>query len=434
MQPHSNDTLPWLRPIVSVKRQEVVALVGSMVWLFAALAAYYVLKPIRSVMLQTRIGVDHKGAALLLTTLFVALETHLYGALVPRVSRALLLKATFLVFIATLGGFAFALERTSSPALGYAFYVWVSTFNLLVVSQFWSFATDIWSQEEAERLFGFIGVGAVCGGIGGNLLMVALARRLTTSQLLGISAALLACCLGIASWLTKWAARSRATPDLAVQPHIGATEAKGSAQMVASSPYLLRIALMTLLLNVVNTSNEWVLDKAVAASNLGAGSLKAFYGRYQLEQNMLAVGIQLFVTSRFQRRFGARAALLCLPTVSALGGLGFAAAPSLRAIVTLKVVENATDYSIHANTRELLYVPVSPLEKYSAKNFNDTFVVRVGDSIAAALILVLGEAFGPQLLRDGLAWLVAGSAAIAILAGVVVLRVTALHRRTQPPK
>jgi AAA family ATP:ADP antiporter len=381
----------WLRGVVDVRSGETLALVASMVWIFLALTAYYVIKPLRSAVLQEKIGVDNKWLALGLTTIFIGFFAYGYGKLVPRVPRNRLIVFTFLVFVLCLGAFALFLPKGGAVS-GYVFFVWVSTFNLMIVSQFWSLAADVWSKEQGVRLFGFIGVGGVAGGIFGTLVVSRTARSLSTEGMLLLAAGLLLCCLLLASYVLQFGARSRSAPEpereadrqLANAP----SSSSNSLMLVLGSPYLRSIALMMLLLNLVNTSNEWVLDKMVARSHLSGATLKEFYAEFYLLQNAITFGIQFFLTARIQRRFGAGTALLCEPLVGIVGGVVFAAVPALRVIKWHKILENAADYSIQTNTKELLYLPVSRLEKYSAKSFNDTFVVRGGDALAAALIFI----------------------------------------------
>ncbi len=403
---------------------EVGALVVSSLCVFAILAAYYVLKPLRSYVLQTRIGVDHKSSALVGSALFVTVQSLAYGRIVSRTTRSRLVHGTFLFALACLASFGVLLTSVGGRVVGYLFYAWVSGVSLLLVSQFWSLTTEAWTHEQGVRLFGLIGIGAVSGSIGGNLIVVALAKRLGTVGLFLVAGALLGVALGLARWILVWSRADR-RPSLAPDPTAASV---ASASLVAASPYLAGIAGMSLLLNVVNTSNEWLLDKVVASASLDGASLQTFYGRYMLEQNVLTFALQIAVTSPIQRRFGTRVALLVLPTVSILGGLAFVVAPTLGVIRTLKVAENAAEYSIHANTRELLYVPVTSLERYSAKSFNDTFVVRAGDSIAAGAIYLVIEATGADLVRTGMTFVAALAVGLATVAMLVVWQVTARHR------
>jgi AAA family ATP:ADP antiporter len=417
-----------LAPIVDVRRGEVAPLFASMLWIFLALTAYYIIKPLRSAVLQEKIGVDNKSIALAATTVFVALFAYTYGRIVPRVARSRLVIATFIVFIACLAAFALALPL-GGTITGYVFYIWVSTFNLMIVSQFWSLAADAWTKEEGSRLFGFIGVGGVAGGIFGTLVVAGFAKTLTTTQMLSLSAAVLFVCLMLALYILRFTA-SRHAGTRADAPIASAADAqpKSSIALVLGSPYLRLVAAMMLVLNIVNSNNEWILDKMVSREHMDTAALKAFYGQYFLFQNITTLAIQIFLTTRIQHRFGARAALFFEPLIGLGFGLAFIVMPVLAIIRVHKILENASDYSIQSNTKELLYLPVSTIEKYSAKSFNDTFVVRGGDALAAASIFAATSVVLPALGDLGLKVMVGVDIALGVVWLVIANAIGRMHR------
>ena len=427
-----------LAPIVDVRRGEVVPMFTSALWIFLALTAYYIIKPIRGTVLQDVITVDNKPRALLATTIFIGFFVYVYGKIVPRVTRQRLIIATFLAFIGCLCAFAIVMPL-GGTLVGYLFYVWVSTFNLMVVSQFWSLAADVWSKEEGSRLFGFIGVGAVGGGIFGTVVVSGFAKTLDTYQMLFLAAGILGVCLLLALYILRFGAqRGRKNESTAASQGAGAKaaampgksddEVSNPFVLVFTSPYLRLIAVMMLIVNLVNTSNEWIFDKLLSQGGLGKAELNAYYAQYYLYQNVLTFCIQFFLTARIQRWFGARVALLFLPLVGLTGGVLFLAIPTLFVIRSLKIAENATEYSIQANTRELLYLPVSKVEKYSAKNLNDTLIVRIGDSVAAGAIFLVVEELIPRFGDGGIQMLVGTNLFLGAILLFVVFRIGGMHR------
>jgi AAA family ATP:ADP antiporter len=419
----ADDTIKILSPIVQVKRRELVPALVSLVWIFSAITAYYVIKPIRGQVLQDLIGVDNKPKALVATTVFVGLFALVYGRIVASVSRNKLVIGSYVAFIACVCCFAGAFKAPSA-ALGYVFYVWVSTFNNMIVSQFWALTADAWTKEQGTRLFGFIGLGTVSGGVAGTYLTKS-AKALPTYELLFISGGILVFCLLLSLYVLRFAAKKPVQAP-ASEPKEEPPKVNAIA-MVLGSRYLSLIAVMTLLLNLVNSNNEWILDKLFSLQG-NTGDARSFYADFYLYTNVLTVLIQLLVTGRIQRRFGARAALLFLPLVGVLGGSAFLMFPTLAVIRAMKVSENATDYSIQSNTREFLYLPTTKLEKYAAKNVNDTFVVRIGDALAAGSIegakLLIGH-FG----LTGLKMMVACDLLLGVAWIAIVLRIGAVNRR-----
>jgi len=121
-------------------------------------------------------------------------------------------------------------------------------------------------------------------------------------------------------------------------------------------------------------------------------------------------------------------ALFFEPVIDIVGGALFILMPMLAVIRWHKILENASDYSIQSNTKELLYLPVTKLEKYSAKNFNDTFIVRGGDALGAATIFAATSYLLPVLGDLGLKIMIG----IDTLLGVVRLKFAAaigrMHR------
>jgi AAA family ATP:ADP antiporter len=294
------------------------------------------------------------------------------------------------------------------PHLGVAFFIWVGIFNNAVVAQFWSYGNDIFSEAAGKRLFPVVGIGATLGSPLGSKL----AERLFSSgvrayDMLHITAVILLLCLGL-FWMVERrerARRHRETP--------GARLAAGADgfTLIARSPYLRLICLLLLLLNLVNTTGQYVFDTMVTAeaqARLAANPafepeawLGAFYGNYNFWVSVVAVGLQAFLVSRIVTLFGLAGVLLALPVVS-LGSYGLVVSlGTLTAVYAAKTVENATDYSIMNTARQMLWLVTSREEKYKAKQAADTFVVRAGD------VLSLG------VYHAGTTWLGLGARGLA---------------------
>jgi AAA family ATP:ADP antiporter len=177
--------------------------------------------------------------------------------------------------------------------------------------------------------------------------------------------------------------------------------------MVLKDRYLLLVALLVLILNLVNTGGEFVLGKLVVNEATRQALTAAdpvafkqafigrFYGEYFTIVSLLGLLLQMFLVSRLFRWIGVRGALFVLPCL-ALGGYALIAViPLLSIIRVAKVVENSCDYSIQNTARHALFLPTSREAKYKAKQAIDTFFWRAGD-VAQAGIVMLGAqlAFG----------------------------------------
>jgi AAA family ATP:ADP antiporter len=216
------------------------------------------------------------------------------------------------------------------------------------------------------------------------------------------------------------AARIDATP-------LGRT---GGFQLILQDRYLLWIAILTILLNVVNTTGEFLLRRLVFDVSLGAGPgdapqqfVTAFTGSYNASTNLLGLLLQLFVTSRVMRFLGVRGALFILPVVALVDYSVIAVAPLLAVVRVTKILENSTDYSIQNTIRQALYLPLSREAKYKAKTAIDTFFTRLGDVVSAGFATA-GSALGMGI--SGFGWLNVGLT-LAWLG--VAARIAREHRR-----
>jgi AAA family ATP:ADP antiporter len=172
----------------------------------------------------------------------------------------------------------------------------------------------------------------------------------------------------------------------------------GAFRAVLSNRYLLMIAALVLLLNLVNTTGEYLLGRTVSRAATAAVALGeavseqqfigSFFSNFQLAVNLTGLLVQLFLVSRVLKYFGVRLALLALPLI-ALGGYTLLAVyPILGVIRWAKTIENATDYSLNNTVRNVLFLPTTREEKYKAKQVVDAFCQRAGDVLSAGLVFV----------------------------------------------
>ena len=358
---------------------------------FLLLICYSVIKTAREPLILLGGGAEVRSYAAAGQALVLMGFVPLYSWFASRVDRIKLLVGASLFFVFNIELFALAVAA-GMPYVGVAFFIWVGVFNMSLVAQFWAYANDIYSKEAGDRLFPMIVIGQTAGAPLGAFVAGRLFRNGFTPQaILQISAVLLT--VGVLLYLMINArvtprARNRDQP-LAIGGGFG---------LVLKSRYLLPIAAMMILLNAVNTTGEYFVShlasdhaSALAAADPGFNAqayLGSFAGDYQFWVNVAAFALQAFVASRLVKYQGLRGVLLALPLI-ALGGYAvIAAGVSFAAVRWIKTAENATDYSIMNTARQLLWLPTSREEKYKAKQAIDTFFVRTGDVLSAALVFV----------------------------------------------
>ena len=416
-----------LRPFAEVRAGEAITALVLAGTLFLLLTAYYLLKVIREPLILMSGGAEVKAYAAAGQALLLLPVLRLHGAVARRAGRLTLI-ATVLLFVAT-NLLAFAGLFWARVSIGIAFYLWVGTFNYLLVATFWSFANDVYTPEQGKRLFAIVGIGSSLGALAGAALAGWLLSRLSPLALMLIAAGILAVAVVPFAWLDHRNRRRPRTPgQKSVQPE--PLTGPGGFQALLQDRYLLFVALLTLLANWVLNSSEYVLDKTLLdfarSTTHGVADPMRFVGQFKATYfwwvNLVGVVGQLFIVSRVFKHLGVGRALLLLPFVSLLGASAMLILPALGLIRVAKVVEKGTEYSVQTTGLNALFLVVSRDAKYKAKAVIDTFVVRAGDVCSAAAIWI-GVHHGLH---------VRSFAALNLLLSVgwfaVALRVGALHR------
>lgn len=390
--------------------------------LFLLLATYYLLKTVREVLILSAGGAEMKTFAIGLQAVLLLGAVPLYGWLAARWDRARLVTTVTLIFGAQL--VAFAAAARAGLAIDVPFYVWLGVFNVVIVAQFWAFASDVYTAGQGRRLFPVIGIGSSLGALVGASLSGILLTNLGAHRVILLAGALLAVSAGTTWVIGRHApiVRGQQRPQLA-RP-AGPLRGPGGFQLVFSDRYLLLIAVFVMLLNVVNTGGEFLLSKLVMAeaatfagqaADAGAATrafIGSFYARYFTLVGIVGLVGQLFLVSRLFQRIGAAGALFVTPVIALGGYILLAALPLLSVLLVTKLFENAADYSIQNTARHALLLSVSRDAKYKATQAIEAFFWRAGDLLHAALVVV-GTAlvFGVReyaLLLTGVAaaWLV----------------------------
>jgi ATP:ADP antiporter, AAA family len=390
---------------------------------FLLLGTYYILKTIREpLILGQPGGAEMKSYSAAPQTALFLILLPLYGMIASRCNRMRLIAALTGFFVLNLAAF-FALGSAHVP-IGVAFYIWVGVFNYMVIAQFWSFANDLYTEEEGRRLFPIVGVGASLGAWLGSLLAKWLFGHFDPYQMMGIAAVMLAGCLGM-TYLSHRRETRRGTP-LAARRATEPLDRKGGFELLRKDRYLLLIAGLVLLLNLVNTNGEYIVSRFVAesAQNLPKAAqgkfIGQFYGDYFGWVNLVGLVMQTFLVSRIFRWIGVGGALFILPAISLTGYSMLAFAPILGLIRATKILENSTDYSLNNTVRHALFLPTSREAKYKAKAATDTFFVRGGDVISAGC--VFAGTHWLALTIPGMAILNVGLVGVWIVVAVLIRR------------
>jgi len=402
--------LRFLCRVLRAERHELPALAWAFAYFFALLAGYYVLRPVRDEMgVQAGLG----RLPWLFTATFVAMLVlvPLYGWLCARLPRAQLLPAVYAFFALNLVVFWALIESgVSARVLAPAFFVWVSVFNLFVVSVFWSFMADLFDTAQAARLFGAIAAGGSCGAIAGPTISALAAAPLGTANLMLVAAAFLGAAIVCIARLGRWAERHPRSGEPKAEAPLGGSMLAG-ARAALSSPYLLAICGYLLCYTTLSTALYFQQLAIVGAEIADAAARTRLFATLDLAVNSLTLILQLLAFARLGALIGAAWMLALLPLVSLAGFAWLAAAPGLAALAVFSVARRACNFALSRPVREALYTVVTREERYKAKAFIDTVVYRGGDAFAAWLLgalRALGLGFAAvslAMLPLGAAWL-----------------------------
>ncbi len=369
---------------------------------FLLLTSYYLLKTVRQALILGQSGPEKAAYTSAGTALLLLFLVPVYGAIASRVVRVKLISWVTLFFTSHLIVFA-SLDR-SGVRVGVAFYVWLAIFNMLLVGQFWAFANDLYDEHKGKRLFPLVGIGTAAGGVIGAGSATLLFKALGAHGLMLVAGVILLLGIGV----TLIVNRRESGIVGSIQHRIAAQPVgrEGGFQLLLTDRYLFLIASAILLLNLVNSNGEYLMNKLAdsqATATIDAQRMAFFAdfaGKFNMIQNTLVLILQMFVVSRIFRHIGVGAALFILPVI-ALGGYALAfALPVLGILKSVKVLENSTDYSINNTARSALFLPTSREAKYKAKNAIDTFVARTGDMFSGILVLVGGLPLLTWNVRD----------------------------------
>ena len=370
---------------------------------FCLLTFYSVLKIVREALILSEGGAEIKSYAAAAQALLLVVLVPAYGLVAARVNRVTLNCGVTLFFASHLIIFYFL--GAAGIRVGIAFFLWIGIFNLVVIAQFWSFANDLYDTEQGKRLFPLVGVGASLGAVVGAASTALSFQDVGAYRLMLIAAAGLLVPVG----LTLLAhARDRAAPHGRSRHDEQPLARTGGFRLIFTDRYLLLIACLVVMVNVVNTLGEFLMGKLIAADALAAVAagtaggatardlIGTMSGYIQTWVNILGLLIQAFLVSRVFKWIGIRGALFVLPVIALCSYSLIALVPVLAIVRMAKVVENSTDYSIQNTARHALFLPTSREAKYNAKQAIDSCFWRAGDLLQAGIVFA-GVALGVSI-------------------------------------
>jgi len=385
-----------LQRILGVRRDEYAAVAWSFVYFFCLLAAYYMLRSVREAMAIVS-GVRNIPWLFTGTFTVMLLATPVFGWVASRFPRKKFLPWVYYFFLINIllfyAAFSYAESRGLAEVwIARAFFVWISVFNLFVVSVFWSFMADIYTKEQSRRLFGLISAGGSTGALLGPIVTSLLVTRLGFENLLPLSAALLGTAVICVYRLRRWTAAHEGGSQLdsvVSDRPIGGTPLAGVKLMMTNS-YIGAIGVSLLLSNFLGVALYMYMAQLVSETFADTDRQTQVFAQLDAITNALSFVGQLLVVRFSVHRLGLGVTLAILPLVSIFGFALLAFQPAFAVLATLQVLRRSIGFGLSKPTNDMLYTVVSPEARYKAKNFIDTAVYRGADLAGTWIIRALG--------------------------------------------
>lgn len=375
--------------VLGPEPHEYVAVAWSFTYFFCVLSSYYILRPIRE---EMAVGSGPDTIPYLFMGTFAAMmvATPVFGWVTSRYPRRTFLPWINLFFVSNILIFWFLFSQyvddgTDHIWLGRAFFVWLSVFNLFVVSVFWSFMADIYSREQGRRLFGFITAGGSIGALIGAAATSAVVVEIGFQNLFPIAATILTlpvlCIHKLRHWMTHEHEAETGDTIESSKP-LGGGPLSGITH-VFGSRYFLGIVACSIFASLLGTALYIFAAQLVEDSISGVNARVEFFSNINFWTNLFALLGQMFFVKQIVARFGIGRSLALMPIVSIAGFVLLAFDPVLGVVAFLTIARRALGFSFSKPTTDMLYSVVTPEDKYKTKNFIETAVYRFGDIIGA---------------------------------------------------
>jgi len=415
--------------VFGLEAHEYIAVAWSFAYFFCVLGSYYILRPVREAM-AVGSGPDTIPYLFIGTFLAMLVATPIFGWVASRFPRRVFLPWVYLFFVTNIlifwAVFSEAVNAGETHVwLGRAFFVWLSVFNLFVVSVFWSFMADIYTREQGRRLFGLITAGGSIGALLGGAATSALVVTIGFQNLLPMSAALLLVAVFCISQLRKWVVlehENEISETVASEKPLGGNPFAGVTHLL-SSKYFLGIALMSVIASLLGTALYMFRAELIETAILSPDARTQFFSNMNIAQNVIALFAQMFLVKQVVTRFGIGRSLVLFPTASIIGFAVLAMEPTLIAVAVLDVVRRGLGFGFAKPSTDMLYSVVTPEEKYKTKNFIDTAIYRGGDVVGTWTIRLL------SILGMGIAGISLLMVPFAAISAVVALWLGRDYRR-----
>jgi ATP:ADP antiporter, AAA family len=401
-----------LRPLAQIRSGEATTALLMFGYSFLAMTGYNVLKPVTRGLFISNLGADNLPWVQFGAGVLIGLIMQAYSRVIALVPRRWMIPVTLAGMVTLLVLFWMAFRTGDARIVAAGFYLYGLILGILLISQFWTLANDVYDARQAKRLFGLIGAGSSLGGATGATLTATFVERFGANSMLLVSASILTLCFGIVVLVIQ-REKSAGMSDASKTGEEESVSSAEAFQLLRSSKHLQLISFVIAFAAIGAAIIEQQLNMATAEAKgaTNTDAITAFLAVITVWLSIIGFVIQVAFTSRIHRNLGIGFALLILPV--SLGGSAvlMLTVGALWTSGVARILDTSLRYTVDKTSREILFLPLPVDLKYRAKPFIDVTVDRVAKGLGALLILVLIKDFGL-----GLTWQQLSIASLCITA------------------
>ena len=358
--------------------------------IFLIILTLLLIKPTANAIFLSKVGVEALPIAYVMVAVSALIFTLLYNKFITKTSPLRIFYTSIQASVVLLVLIGIILWTPWLDTFGaYLFYLFISIFGILSASQFWILANQVFDAREARKYFGIIGFGAIAGGVTGGYLASIISTVLQSEVIPFVAASVL---IMVLYYIKQFSEPTKEKASLPVSKSV-ASDFKAPIKLILASKHLTYIALVIAVSVFASKLIDYQFGYFATQYYTVEEDLTAFYGFMYSTFNLVALGIQLLLTTRIIGRFGIGYSLLLLPFILVINGGLLILLPSLVLVGSLKIMDASMKQSIYKASIELIMLPVPKDIKLRTKTFLDVFVDSIATGVSGIVLLVVIKGF-----------------------------------------
>ncbi len=375
----------YLKLLFQLKEDEITKTLLLQLNVFLLITVLLIIKPTINSLFLSELTSDALPLGYVFTAVMAVIGAFFYNKMLEKYPLNKIIENTLIgsMICLILFGVGFNFNLAKGWVL-YIPYVWVAIFGLLSASQFWILANLVYNVRVAKRVFGFIGAGAIAGGIFGGYLTSLLVNLIQVQNLLFIAAFLLIGCLIITRyiWKNEVVSLNKFQVSMRSDP-----KSESAFKLIKQSRLLSLIAIVIGIGVLIAKLVDYQFSDFASRFIEDPDELASFFGFWFSTLSVISLLIQLFFTRRIVGTFGVGKSLLWLPTGVLIGSFVLLLIPQLWVIIFIKMVDGSLKQSVNKAATELLSIPIPIETKKKTKTFTDVVVDSLATGLAGFILI-----------------------------------------------